>query len=71
MSCKIRDSKNHANIITLLRKIVLVSVIYFDILFGKDQTEMTTRIHLHLMCMIRRPKNWRFYLAGIKREIFP
>jgi hypothetical protein len=65
------DSKNHANIITLLKKIVLVSVIYFDILFWKEKTEMTTRIHLHLICMIRRPKNWRFYWAGIKREIFP
>jgi hypothetical protein len=71
MSYKIHDSKNRANVITLLRKIVLVSVIYFDILFGKEKSEMTTRIHWHLICMIRRPKNWRFYLAGIKREIFP
>jgi len=65
MSYKIHESKNRANRITLLRKTVLVSVIYFNILFGEEKSEMTTRIHWHLICLFRRPKNWRFYLAGI------
>ncbi|MGA1173702.1 MAG: hypothetical protein ACO3VC_08650, partial [Ilumatobacteraceae bacterium] len=28
---------------------------------------MTARIKLHLSCLWNRPKNWRFYAAGILR----
>jgi len=30
-----------------------------------------SRVCLHLRCIITRPRNWRFYLAGIMREIHP
>jgi hypothetical protein len=30
----------------------------------------TMRILFHLACLVRNPKGWRFYLAGIGREIF-
>ncbi len=29
---------------------------------------MKTRIALHLCCLIRKPKNWKFYVCGIARE---
>lgn len=28
-----------------------------------------TRIYFHLVCIIRRPAKWRFFAAGIGREI--
>lgn len=28
-----------------------------------------TRISFHLMCIVRRPSRWRFFAAGIGREI--
>jgi hypothetical protein len=28
-----------------------------------------TRIYFHLVCIIRRPAKWRFFAAGIGREL--
>lgn len=28
-----------------------------------------TRIYFHLVCLIRRPAKWRFFAAGIGREL--
>jgi hypothetical protein len=30
----------------------------------------TMRIIYHTICLFRNPKAWRFYIAGIRREIF-
>lgn len=30
---------------------------------------MTTRIILHFRCILARPRHWRFYCAGIAREL--
>jgi hypothetical protein len=30
----------------------------------------TMRILFHTICLFRNPKAWRFYIAGIRREIF-
>jgi len=28
-----------------------------------------TRIYFHLVCILRRPSKWRFFTAGIGREL--
>jgi hypothetical protein len=30
---------------------------------------MITRIALHLACLTRKPSRWRFFAAGIAREL--
>jgi hypothetical protein len=40
-------------------------------LFPYHRGEMKTmRILFHTICLFKNPKCWRFYLAGIRREIF-
>ena len=29
---------------------------------------MIQRVALHLICLVRRPRNFRFHLAGVRRE---
>jgi hypothetical protein len=33
-----------------------------------DPVMSATRTKLHLVCMFKNPKSWRFYLKGILRE---
>ena len=42
---------------------------YNFFLFGEFSSSMTNRICLHLKCLIHRPRNWKFYLGGIWREL--
>jgi len=40
------------------------------IVVADRKKHMATRVKLHFACLLRRPENWRFYVAGILREIF-